>query len=102
FFARLTINSDDFFFFLRSRPPPRSPLFSYTTLFRSRRALAAALFNFAFDDDTMASLPTFPSGPTTHVIATIAGAGAVGRTSLMRSEERRVGKESRTGLSPAA
>src|SRR6266496_1762600 len=32
-----------FFFFLMLRPPPKSTLFPYTTLFRSRRASQAAL-----------------------------------------------------------
>src|SRR5882762_10950222 len=32
-----------FFFFLMIRRPPRSTLFPYTTLFRSRRALRAGL-----------------------------------------------------------
>src|SRR5437868_12239181 len=31
------------FFFFRSRPPPPSPLFPYTTLFRSLRLLAVVL-----------------------------------------------------------
>src|SRR5438552_15598595 len=30
-----------FFFFLRIRPPPRSTLFPYTTLFRSRKRFVA-------------------------------------------------------------
>src|SRR5205807_9474984 len=32
-------NPNTFFFFLMIRPPPRSTLFPYTTLFRSRSAL---------------------------------------------------------------
>src|SRR5262249_61641800 len=43
-FAVLTLPAIYFFFFLMIRPPPRSTLFPYTTLFRSKypEALSAA------------------------------------------------------------
>src|SRR2546422_10810148 len=40
-----------FFFFLMIRRPPRSTLFPYTTLFRSRRVARAALGNAEDADD---------------------------------------------------
>src|SRR5205807_9177675 len=36
-------SSDSLVFFLLFRPPPRSPLFPYTTLFRSQRKLSCLL-----------------------------------------------------------
>src|SRR5256885_15167161 len=45
-------HSSFFFFFLRIRPPPRSPLFPSTTLFRSRSRLGLDLpLGAAQDDD---------------------------------------------------
>src|SRR5204862_6839561 len=37
FFCSMSFSSISFFFFLMIRPPPRSTLFPYTTLFRSNR-----------------------------------------------------------------
>src|SRR2546427_11858391 len=38
-----------FFFFLMNRPPPRSPLFPYTPLFRSQGIPPAAFWQVLFD-----------------------------------------------------
>src|SRR2546430_13859268 len=44
FSAPSTAHCSSFFFFLMIRRPPRSTLFPYTTLFRSRQTLPANLF----------------------------------------------------------
>src|SRR5690606_41964751 len=43
-----------YFFFLIIRPPPRSTLFPYTTLFRSLVLMLIALFSFFFGMEYMA------------------------------------------------
>src|SRR5437870_10510483 len=47
-----------FFFFLMLRPPPRSTLFPYTTLFRSRRSRAPSSSAHAYDVPRRRSCPT--------------------------------------------
>src|SRR5947209_18206491 len=42
----LTVTSSTCFFFLMLRPPPRSTLFPYTTLFRSLRSSAVGVYLF--------------------------------------------------------
>src|SRR5256885_16663796 len=91
------------FFFLMIRRPPRSTLFPYTTLFRSRRRDLAGIAG---------RLPRGTAGPPHH------GARPERLTALLchpaqriaelerrerdqhRSEERRVGKECRSRWSP--
>src|SRR5256885_17249717 len=88
-----------FFFFLMIRRPPRSTLFPYTTLFRSR-------------DDRLAARGAAVAGGAVarhRGVPTQRGAvvgGARGRlggrlgSDAARSEERRVGKECRSRWSP--
>src|SRR5476649_1207412 len=68
------------YFFIMIRPPPRSTLFPYTTLFRSDRA-----------GDT--GLP----GDRPHRLS---GQSLCRFSAAERSEERRVGKECRSRWSP--
>src|SRR5258708_39328139 len=49
----ISVNNQLFFFFLMIRRPPRSTLFPYTTLFRSRRLSIEALA--ALSDDELAA-----------------------------------------------
>src|SRR5207302_11061233 len=79
-----------FFFFLMIRPPPRSTLFPYTTLFRSRRRLRSFAASWLLN----ALLRIF-------AMSIITPKRKVLRMSVqdcwrppLRSEERRVGKES--------
>src|SRR2546427_13044492 len=97
------------FFFLMIRRPPRSTLFPYTTLFRSRFGREAGAVAVVDDDAELHALADL-----LHMgdQAFLAGFGqvvgqqqdAVGAQALrflgMRSEERRVGKECRSRWSP--
>src|SRR5256885_16429870 len=74
------------FFFLMIRRPPRSTLFPYTTLFRSRRLLAAPR-----DADPRRRRPV---GQPRH------SSRSHRDERRARSEERRVGKECRSRWSP--
>src|SRR3712207_9198248 len=112
-----------FFFFLMIRRPPRSTLFPYTTLFRSRTTnLASSITNHAGIDSGErwrerlgeVSVPTlvihgtddpmFPYGNAVVLANEIPGARmlALERVGheVPRSEERRVGKECRSRWSP--
>src|SRR5438034_7394796 len=60
FFASSSCIFRFFFFFLMLRRPPRSTLFPYTTLFRSR---TFALSGTAFDSPLPKPLLEFDSGP---------------------------------------
>src|SRR2546430_17332590 len=69
------IVSVDFFFFLRTRPPPESPLFPYPTLFRSIPAAVPP-------DPPGSPLPTGTTGtggPTGPVGDEAGGCGLAGR-----------------------
>src|SRR5947209_20577675 len=85
------------------RPRPRSTLFPYTTLFRSLRAAAAKLAPGWLGAPLDATPPSAPL-PTAKTRAE-AGFVRVGsaqplddaRFPVIRSEERRVGKECRSG-----
>src|SRR5262249_60106928 len=67
-----------FFFFLRTRPPPKSPLFPYTTLFRSAR-------------DQMMAAPGMMS-------PAMMACGISGRSPRTRSEEHTSELQSLTNL----
>src|SRR2546425_12485521 len=56
-----------FFFFLMIRRPPRSTLFPYTTLFRSKRGLAPRVV-----ERIVAALPQEPRGSALHAVADLA------------------------------
>src|SRR3712207_6963198 len=75
------------FFFLMIRRPPRSTLFPYTTLFRSRRRAPAVHHGERSGDDAPAS----------------AGAGGAGRARLQRggAEQERDRKSTRLNSSHA-
>src|SRR2546425_1198721 len=79
-------------FFLMIRRPPRSTLFPYTTLFRSKPTVpVGALAEPGVASVTVAvQLVALPTG-------TEAG---MQLTPVVRSEERRVGKECRSRWSP--
>src|SRR2546427_807227 len=81
------------FFFLMIRRPPRSTLFPYTTLFRSASegGVLASEGPVSVDGDGEYSTPQGAS-PTQ--------AGTYYWVASYRSEERRVGKESRSRWSP--
>src|SRR2546427_13215215 len=93
-----------FVFFLMIRRPPRSTLFPYTTLFRSRGAsrrgpadrceehLRGSVFAHARVDACVSK----DAPPEVH-FASIRGSPSASAT---RSEERRVGKECRSRWSP--
>src|SRR2546430_17721400 len=95
------------------RRPPRSTLFPYTTLFRSgRRAGAGERMTSTASVPTHAvAVPTFGKfflpGPTdVHpevleaMIRPMVGHRSSAMEKLLRSEERRVGKECRSRWSP--
>src|SRR2546430_15238717 len=104
--TRLTQNFFLFFFFLVIRRPPISPLFPYTTLFRSRRDERA--LRAMGKEGEMA--PAAKRGPVHRqkCIALHAAAMEIDRGATcgdrphhrvagrIRSEERRVGKECRS------
>src|SRR5690349_24588233 len=54
-FTSVTIKRNDDFFFLMIRPPPRSTLFPYTTLFRSRLMSSARSMPHALHSSSMSS-----------------------------------------------
>src|SRR2546426_12056981 len=100
------------------RRPPRSTLFPYTTLFRSRRREIESLQERAqMAPPSVAALGAIP-GRAAAESAQAPGQGLVGRTTIVpdqatnslvirtapanfsRSEERRVGKECRSRWSP--
>src|SRR3712207_9458017 len=94
----------DVFFFLMIRRPPRSTLFPYTTLFRSepeqqgqqqRADVLAVDVGVRHQDDLVVA--------QLRDVELVVDAGAEGgdhRLDLVRSEERRVGKECRSRWSP--
>ena len=111
------------FFFLMIRRPPRSTLFPYTTLFRSRCGSAPASFIDRFSwwqrprflkcQSFVAAAPRFvycpflvAASPSLFILPISrygsAPASFIDRFSLRqrRSEERRVGKECRSRWSP--
>src|SRR2546425_377951 len=75
------------FFFLMIRRPPRSPLFPYTTLFRSVPPAVAC---------GVALVVTVGEA----LLTSLASFGALHAVVKPRSEERRVGKECRSRWSP--
>src|SRR5256886_16182330 len=104
-----------FFFFLMIRRPPRSTLFPYTTLFRSRairlkkivymfmgsmivKETAYAIGMLALQDLLNFIGRAYAYEPTKTPIRLIVD--EVGRLAFPRSEERRVGKECRSRWSP--
>src|SRR3989449_11590620 len=102
------------FFFLMIRRPPRSTLFPYTTLFRSRKEQDADLqaFGVKFDVYFLES-SLYGSGKVEQTLRRLVAAGHTyerdGALWLKttdfgddkdRSEERRVGKECRSRWSP--
>src|SRR3712207_9478298 len=101
------------FFFLMIRRPPRSTLFPYTTLFRSRNPVQLHAFLEAAPEGPCSGAGDLgprdgdEPGPTVAARAghrlradrQQAASGFTARLSL-RSEERRVGKECRSRWSP--
>src|SRR5688572_33191653 len=67
------------------RRPPRSTLFPYTTLFRSRSATCCLVFERSEPGGAVSSTETMYSPRARRA------------PSLLRSEERRVGKEGSSG-----
>src|SRR5256885_17014830 len=91
------------FFFLIIRRPPRSTLFPYTTLFRSRICLTPVIALLPFISGYWPKVIAF----VVFLAAAISDAvdGYLARryhqvSELGRSEERRVGKECRSRWSP--
>src|SRR5256885_13537174 len=96
------------------RRPPRSTLFPYTTLFRSLQSVRSGEVDFGVvidpqgrDDlhcETILSEPFCLVCPATHRLARkrqVAWSDLAGQPLvLLRSEERRVGKERRSRWSP--
>src|SRR3989454_10866896 len=103
FFVHVPISFLFPFFFLMIRRPPRSTLFPYTTLFRSRSerhlhdAVLASALGFVHRLVGLAEQLVGPRFRPRH--RHDADAGGHGRGST-RSEERRVGKECRSRGSP--
>src|SRR3712207_9139157 len=106
-----------FFFFLMIRRPPRSTLFLYTTLFRSRQARAAPGLPdlqqvhleplpvlVALVGDLLARRQQRFDPPKIYEghppVGLLDDAGHDVTDALARSEERRVGKECRSRWSP--
>src|SRR5258708_34957582 len=92
------------FFFLMIRRPPRSTLFPYTTLFRSRyrtsvphpKTLVVTISQSGETADTLAALRHAQSLGMKHTLTVC----NVATSAMVRSEERRVGKECRSRWSP--
>src|SRR5256884_8758181 len=96
------------------RRPPRSTLFPYTTLFRSVRDVSSGKetqlttdgvrdYSYALDNAgwTKSDNPILLWSPDSKKIATFKqDQRNVGEMYLVRSEERRVGKECRSRWSP--
>src|SRR2546430_14772152 len=93
------------------RRPPRSTLFPYTTLFRSRNTAGAAAGSEArkigdyyasfMDEDRIEKRGLEPLQPAFRSIAAIKDRAGLARAlGATRSEERRVGKECRSRWSP--
>src|SRR2546422_11407353 len=82
-----------FFFFLMIRRPPRSTLFPYTTLFRSRGVVTPRRppVRVVFDRRAMLNLGVQLVSTAREVPTWVMSS---------RSEERRVGKECRSRWSP--
>src|SRR2546427_13257138 len=78
-----------FFFFLMIRRPPRSTLFPYTTLFRSRRR-TPRLAGMNTANTSFASIVHYVNGQRT--------AGASGREQDVRSEEHTSELQSQSNL----
>src|SRR5207245_9333576 len=78
---RVHFISSDVFFFMRRRPP-RSTLFPYTTLFRSKKRPACSELRWAYCNHK-----------ATYFASYLTGGDCV--PDDQRSEERRVGKECR-------
>src|SRR2546422_10137603 len=105
------------FFFLMIRRPPRSTLFPYTTLFRSLLAFGQRFQALSSEDKynliqlmTMSAADFldqwFETGvlkatmSASGIIGTFLGVRSPGTAYVLRSEERRVGKECRSRWSP--
>src|SRR2546429_9427591 len=100
------------------RRPPRSTLFPYTTLFRSRREIPVEVVNARRNQKDRASVAGSARKPLRQVLNREIRAGECARTDRQakrfrrecvivseilrqhRSEERRVGKECRSRWSP--
>src|SRR5260221_12086546 len=97
-------------FFLMIRRPPRSTLFPYTTLFRSRADDAAEELEWRRDGGGCGKMVHQLGGDpgiTTELVDHLPASATVptplkflGRIVGTRSEERRVGKECRSRWSP--
>src|SRR3954464_16106846 len=72
-----------FFFFLMIRRPPISPLFPYTTLFRSNDTATTEIYTLSYRSEE-----------------SVGKSVDLGGRRIIRSEERRVGKEWRYRWSP--
>src|SRR2546422_9664432 len=95
----LSLFAFSFFFFLMIRRPPRSTLFPYTTLFRSR---GVPLAISAEDEAGNVASRGIPSElrPRRFPRDTIEIKDPFLQVKVPRSEERRVGKECRSRWSP--
>src|SRR5258706_141890 len=101
-----------FFFFLMVRPPPRSTLFPYATLFRSRAAQnrdgaakvgdngVGQLQRAVVDRLQLPGIGQRVVGKVELAAIGLQRAGVIDAAAAVRSEERRVGKECRSRWSP--
>src|SRR2546430_16318125 len=91
------------FFFLMIRRPPRSTLFPYTTLFRSRHAQRPPV-DFEDDIERRELHDAIPGAAAQLAIRSSPDSGPLFQIQHdalpRRSEERRVGKECRSRWSP--
>src|SRR5258705_13943142 len=91
-------------FFLMIRPPPRSTLFPCPTLFRSIRASGQWPYTHFGSPSLLAGanevVPTYTAHVLVVVVWDTVAVNPLAVTAMVRSEERRVGKECRSRWSP--
>src|SRR3712207_8631763 len=93
------MDDHNIFFFLMIRPPPRSTLFPYTTLFRSTSTVTLSVSNSTTGSSAITRSPAFLIQRETVAVATLSpSAGTMIENSAIRSEEHTSELQSRQYL----